>query len=191
MNWLDFVLLFLVAGSVIASFRQGFSRELIGLITMVVALFCGLWFYGSAGTFLLPYFSSKGLANFCGFVLVFVGVLIAGAIIGHLFSRLVKAAGLSAFDRILGAGFGAVRGLLLAVVVILAIVAFAPGPADAPPRAVVHSRFAPYVIDTAHLFASMAPRELKDSFRKHYGQVKSIWDDAMKKGIRRLPDSEA
>jgi hypothetical protein len=28
----------------------------------------------------------------------------------------------------------------------------------------------------------MAPRELKDSFRKHYGQVKSIWDDATKKG---------
>ncbi len=191
MNWLDFVLLFLVAGSIIASFRQGFSRELIGLVTMIVALFCGLWFYGSTGTFLLPYFSSKGLANFCGFVLVFVGVLIAGAIVGHLFSRLVKAAGLSMFDRILGAGFGAVRGLLLAVVVILAIVAFAPGPVDAPPRAVVHSRFAPYVIDTAHLFASMAPRELKDSFRKHYDQVKRIWDEALQKGIRRLPDSEA
>jgi len=191
MNWLDFVLLFLVAGSIIASFRQGFSRELIGLVTMIVALFCGLWFYGSTGTFLLPYFSSKGLANFCGFVLVFVGVLIAGAIVGHLFSRLVKAAGLSMFDRILGAGFGAVRGLLLAVVVILAIVAFAPGPVDAPPRAVVHSRFAPYVIDTAHLFASMAPRELKDSFRKHYEQVKRIWDDALQKGTRQLPDSEA
>ena len=34
----------------------------------------------------------------------------------------------------------------------------------------------------------MAPRELKDSFRKHYGQVKSIWDDAVKK--HRLPDSD-
>lgn len=181
MNWLDIVLLILIVGSILLSFKKGFSRELIELISGVAALFCGLWFYGAAGAFLQPYVSSKAIANFCGFILVFVGVLIAGAIIGHLFGRLVKAAGLSFFDRLLGAGFGAVRGLLLAVAVIVAIVAFVPGPGDAPPGAIVHSRFAPYVIDTAHVFASMAPRELKDSFRKHYGQVKSIWDDAIKK----------
>ena len=190
MNWLDIVLLVLVAASIIASFRKGFSRELIGLISVIVALFCGLWFYGSAGAFLLPYVSSKEIAHFCGFLLIFVAVLIAGAIVGHVFSRLVKAVGLSLFDRILGAGFGAVRGLLLAVALIVAIVAFSPGAGDAPPPAVVHSRFAPYVIDTAHLFASMAPRELKDAFRKRYGQVKSIWDDALKKGTHRLPDSD-
>jgi membrane protein required for colicin V production len=180
-----------MAVSIIASFRQGFSRELIGLISMVAALFCGLWFYGAAGAFLLPYVSSKGVANFCGFIAIFVGVLIAGAIAGYLFSKLVKAAGLSLFDRILGAGFGAVRGLLLAVAVIVAIVAFAPGPGDAPPPAVVHSRVAPYVIDTAHLFASMAPRELRDGFKKHYGQVKSIWDDTLKKSVRSVRQSAA
>jgi len=189
MNWLDIVLLILIAGSVILSFRKGFSRELIELISVVAALFCGLWFYGSAGAFLIPYVSSKEIAHFCGFILVFVGVLILGAIIGHLFGRLVKAAGLSFFDRLLGAGFGAVRGLLLAVALIVAIVAFVPGSADQPPRAVVGSRFAPYVIDTAHVFATMAPRELKDGFHKHYGQVKSIWDDAVKKGAQRQGDS--
>ncbi len=188
MNWLDWVLVLLLAMSIIASFRKGFSRELIGLVTGIIALICGLWFYGPAGAWLLPYVSSRQVANFCGFLIIFVGVLIAGAIAGHLFGRLVKAVGLSLFDRLLGAGFGAVRGLLLAVAVVVAIVAFTPGTGDAPPAAVVHSRFAPYVIDTAHLFASMAPRELKDSFRKHYGQVKSIWDDAVKK--HRSPGSE-
>ena len=191
MNWLDVVLLILIVGSIIASFQKGFSRELIGLISVVVALFCGIWFYGTAGAFLVPYTSSKDIASFFGFLLVFIGVLIVGAIVGYLFGRLVKAAGLTMLDRILGAGFGAVRGLLLAVAVIVAIVAFAPGRAgDAPPRAVVESRFAPYVIDTAHVFASIAPRELKDGFRKRYDQVKSIWEEALKKGIHRLPDSE-
>ena len=190
MNWLDWILLVVIAGSIIASFRTGFSRELIGLVSMVVALFCGLWFYGAAGAFLLPYVSSKEIAHLCGFLIVFVGVLIAGAIIGCLFSRLVKAAGLGLFDRVLGAGFGAVRGLLFAVALILAIVAFWPGGSDAPPGAVVHSKFAPYVIDTAHLFASLAPRELKENFRKHYGQVKSIWDEAIKKNAHHPSGSE-
>ena len=71
MNWLDWILLLVIAGSIIASFRTGFSRELIGLISMVVALFCGLWFYGSAGAFLLPYVSSKEIAYLCGFLIVF------------------------------------------------------------------------------------------------------------------------
>jgi len=191
MNWLDIVLLVLIAGSILLSVRKGFSRELVGLISVIVALFCGLWFYGSAGSFLLPYVSSKDVANFCGFILIFCGILIAGALIGILFSRLLKVAGLTWFDRILGAGFGAVRGLVLAVALILAIVAFAPGlPGDGPPRAVVNSKFAPYVIDTAHLFASMAPRELKDGFRKRYDQVKSIWDSALKKSAQNLTGSQ-
>jgi membrane protein required for colicin V production len=191
MNWLDFVLLILIVTSIIASFRKGFSRELIGLISVIVALFCGLWFYGSAGSILEPYVSSRGIAHFCGFLIVFIAVVIAGAVIGLLFSRLVKAAGLSFFDRILGAGFGAVRGLLMSVALVVAIVAFTPAAGDAAPSAVVHSRLAPYVIDTAHLFASIAPRELKDGFRKHYGQVKTIWRDTLKNGIQKLPDSDA
>ena len=189
MNWLDWVLLLLLAVSIISSFRKGFSRELIGLIAVVVALVCGVWFYGAAGAFLLPYVSTKELAHFCGFLLIFIGVLIAGAIVGHLFSRLVKAAGLNWFDRLLGAGFGAVRGLLLAVALILAIVAFTPG--EAPPRAVVQSRFAPYLIDAAHLVASMAPHELKEGFRKRYDRVKSIWEDALKKSGSPVPKSQA
>jgi len=191
MNWLDWVLLLLLAFSIITSFRKGFSRELIELISMIVALFCGLWFYGSAGAFLEPYVKSPGVAHFCGFLIVFIGVLLAGAVVGMLFSRLVKVAGLTFFDRVLGAGFGAVRGLLMSVALIVAIVAFTPSTGDAAPNAVVHSRLAPYVIDTAHLFASVAPRELKDSFRKHYGQVKSIWQDTLKNGVHRLPDSDA
>ena len=190
MNWLDWVLLLLLAFSIILSFRKGFSRELIELISVIVALFCGLWFYGSAGAFLEPYVSSKGIAHFCGFLIVFIGVLIAGGLMGMLFSRLVKAAGLTFFDRVLGAGFGAVRGLLMSVALIVAIVAFTPSTGDSAPSSVVHSRLAPYVIDTAHLFASIAPRELKDSFRKHYGQVKSIWQDTIKNGVHRLPDSD-
>jgi len=190
MNWLDWVLVLLLAFSIIASFRKGFSRELIELISVLVALFCGLWFYGSAGAFLEPYVKSPGVAHLCGFLIIFVGVLIAGGLLGMLFGRLVKAAGLSFFDRVLGAGFGAVRGLLMSVALVVAIVAFAPSTGDAAPNAVVHSRLAPYVIDTAHVFASIAPRELKDNFRKHYGQVKNIWHDALKNGVHRLPDSD-
>ena len=90
------------------------------------------------GSFLQPYVSSPGIANFCGFLMVFCGVLILGAIVGRLLARMMKVAGLSFVDRLLGAGFGVVRGILISIALVLALLAFTPG--KSPPNAVV--RFA-------------------------------------------------
>jgi len=188
MNWLDVVLLILLAGSIVTSFSAGLTREVVGLVSMIAALMLAIWFYGSAGSVLLPYVSTPGVAHFCGFLMVFCVVLILGALVGRLMGRFIKAAGLSFVDRLLGAGFGMVRGLLISIALILALLAFAPG--KSPPNAVVDSRVAPYVIDAARVFASLAPHELKDGFRKSYAQVKTIWRDALRNGIRELPYTE-
>ncbi|MFN7995589.1 MAG: CvpA family protein [Bryobacteraceae bacterium] len=187
MNWLDVVLLILLLGSIVTSFSAGLTREVVGLVSLVAALILSIWFYGTAGAILLPYVSSPGIAHFCGFLMVFCGVLIAGSLAGRALGKLLKVAGLSFVDRVLGAGFGVVRGLLISIALILALLAFAPGPS--PPNSVVHSKVAPYVIDAARLLSAVAPHELKDGFRKSYGQVKTIWGDALKKGIREVPET--
>ncbi|HUE01655.1 MAG TPA: CvpA family protein [Bryobacteraceae bacterium] len=187
MNWLDVVLALVLLGSVVTSFSTGLAREIVGMVSMLAALVLAIWFYGTAGSFLQPYVSSPGVANFCGFLMVFCGVLILGAILGRAMGRLMRVAGLSFVDRLLGAGFGLVRGLLISIALVLALLAFTPG--KSPPNAVVDSRVAPYVIDAARVVAAVAPHELKDGFRKSYGQVKAIWGDALKKGIRGVPDA--
>ncbi len=187
MNWLDVVLALVLVGSVVTSFSTGLAREIVGMVSMLAALVLAIWFYGTAGSFLQPYVSSPGVANFCGFLMVFCGVLILGAILGRAMGRLMRVAGLSFVDRLLGAGFGLVRGLLISIALVLALLAFTPG--KSPPNAVVDSRVAPYVIDAARVVAAVAPHELKDGFRKSYGQVKAIWGDALKKGIRGVPDA--
>ena len=187
MNWLDVVLLLVLAGSVVTSFSTGLAREVVGLVSLVAALVLAIWFYGTAGSFLQPYVSSPGVANFCGFLMVFCGVLVLGALVGHVLGRMMKVAGLSFVDRLLGAGFGIVRGLLISIALVLALLAFTPG--KSPPNAVVHSKVAPYVIDAARVCAAVAPHELKDGFRKSYEQVKTVWGNALRKGIRAVPDA--
>jgi membrane protein required for colicin V production len=183
MNWLDIVLLLIILASIATSFSKGLTREVVGLASVVAAIFVGIWFYGMAGGWLEPYVKSRGMANFCGFVIVFAGVMLLGAFIGAVLSRLLRATGLSFFDKLLGAGFGAARGVLLAVAVVLALMAFVPGAqAGSPPSAVVNSKVAPYVIDAARIFAAAAPTELKEGFRKSYDEVKSAWGNALKKG---------
>ena len=55
MNWLDVVLGLIVVASVVASFRKGLSREVIGLASVCVALLLGIWLYGFVGGYLVPY----------------------------------------------------------------------------------------------------------------------------------------
>ncbi len=177
-NWLDAVIALLILLSVITSVKKGFSREVIGLVAAFLGLILGLWFYGTAGSWLQPYVSSVGIAYFLGFLLVFMGVIILGAIISSIVSRFLRTVGLSFIDRMLGAAFGIVRGLVMSVALVMILVAFAPGStAGAPPNAVIQSRLAPYVIGTSRIITQFAPYELKDEFHKRYDQVRRAWDD--------------
>lgn len=170
MNWLDFLLIAILLCSVIMSARKGFSREIIGLAAALFALVLGMWFYGLAGSFVLPYVNSPRVANLIGFLVVVLAVLLCGGIIGWIVNRFLRTIGLSFFDRLLGAGFGLVRGLLIAMALLTGFMAFGPDSVSSP---VVHSRIAPWVLGASHAFVAIAPMELKSSFRKQYAQVKS------------------
>jgi membrane protein required for colicin V production len=189
MNWLDFVLALILIASGVAGLRRGFSRQIIGLISGVLALLLGIWFYGTVGYYLLPYASSRTLANAGGFAVVFCGVLLLGALVSYVAGRFLEVAGLSIFDHLLGAGFGLLRGLLFAIAMILGVMAFSRG--DKPPEAIVQSRLAPYVVDAARIVVSMAPRDLKEGFRRTYAQVKAAWSEALEKGVHKLPNRGA
>jgi membrane protein required for colicin V production len=188
MNWLDLVLIAITLVSVLASYRKGFSREIIGLVSVVLALVLGAWFYGTAGAFLLPYVSSRSVANFAGFGLVFVAVMLLGAIVSFVVGRFLRITGLSIVDHALGAGFGLLRAVIIAVALIMAIVAFSPG--EGPPPSVVNSRLAPYVAWASRVVASVAPKELKDGFRKTYAELLSAWKKTLDKGMPGAPASE-
>lgn len=188
MNWLDVLLVLIVAASVVASFRKGLSREVIGLVSVCLALFLGIWLYGSAGGYLVPYLSSRAVANFAGFAIVFCVVMVLGGIVSFIVGKFLKVTGLSFFDHVLGAGFGIVQGILISVALIVGIMAFSPG--ENPPDAVVYSRTAPYMVDAARIVVAMAPYELKEGFRKTYARVKTAWAEAARKGIRGRPNGE-
>ncbi len=173
MNWLDIALGMIVLISVIGGLRKGLSREIIGLAASVLALILGLWFYHSAGERFAPYVSSQWAASLAGFLFVFFAVLIAGALLSAVVGRFLKAIGLTPIDRILGAGYGLVRGALIGFGVVTVLIAFLPSEKeDRLPKAVIQSRMAPYLIELSHLVEPLAPKGLRQSFEYRYRQVK-------------------
>jgi membrane protein required for colicin V production len=188
MNWLDLVLAVILVACLIGGLRRGFSRQVIGLVSGILALLLGIWLYGTVGSYLSPYINSRTMANACGFAIVFCGVLLAGAAVSFLIGKFLTVTGLSIVDHLLGAGLGLLRGLVYSIAIIMGAMAFSRS--DKPPEAIVDSRIAPYVVDASRLVAAMAPHELKEGFRKTYEQVKSAWSDALQKGMRHLPNGE-
>jgi membrane protein required for colicin V production len=191
-NWLDAVLILLIAFSIWRSFAKGLTREVIGLLSVVVGIFAGTWLYSTVAGYIEPHVSSRAMASFCGFVVVFLGVMLLGSMVGFALSKMLRVTGLSFFDRLLGAAFGIVRGVLMASALVMALLAFAPGArANTPPESITRSRLAPFVIGAARIFIAAAPREMKDGFRRSYGQVRSYWDDALQKGVHKVPEEKA
>ena len=188
MNWLDILLAMILLVCVVRGFRRGFSRQIIALVSGLLAILLGIWFYGIPAAWFAPYLSSPALAGFVGFAVIFVVVLLVGGVVSTVVHRFLKFTGLSIFDHALGAGLGFLRGLLVAIAIIMGAMAFSR--TEQPPRAIVESRMAPYVVDASRLFASMAPHDLKEGFRKTYGQVKAAWNHALEKGIHSSPGGE-
>ena len=176
MNWLDIVLGLLILVSLVSSARKGLSREIIGLIAGLAALACGSIFYRHAAAYIEPYVSSHWAASLGGFLIIFFGVVIAGAFLSGIVRAFLNTIGLSPLDRLLGATFGFARGVAIAAAIVIGIATFLPGArAGEPPDAVVHSRLAPMLIDLSHLAAAVAPEDLRQSFEKRYEQWKAGW----------------
>lgn len=176
MNWVDCLLAAILAFSVISGFRAGFARVGIGTAATIIGVFAGFWFYGIAGAYVLDYVNSRALANFLGFFIVFGGIVLFGALVATLVGKLFKWIGLSWFDRLLGAAFGAFRGMVIAIAFVTVFLAFAP---SSPPRSITESKMLPYVVDASNVLSFLTPREVKDAFRETREKVKRIWEEQL------------
>lgn len=187
MNWLDIVLGAILAGSTIAGVMKGFARTVVGITATILGFLLAIWFYGAAGSVYAEYVSSRAVANFLGFVTVSVLVIVAGALIGKLLAMLFKWVGLSWLDRTLGGCFGLLRGLLAATILVMVLMAFSVKP---PPRSVVESSLAPYVIEASRLFSRMAPHDLTQGVAESYEKIQKIWNETVGKAPRRPKATE-
>jgi membrane protein required for colicin V production len=175
-NWLDFAFLFFLVIFAFQGFAEGFSRLMVGLVATIAGLLIASWCYDVPAAWLLPYVSAKAVANVLGFVLIFVLIQLLGGLVGQALSKVFKWTGLGWLDRLLGFAFGALKAVLVGIVLVLILTAF---PIKPVPDSVAHSEVAPYLIDAAHAVTYLAPRELRDSFRETYDRIRALWRKEM------------
>lgn len=118
MTGFDYALLTLLGLSVLLGFWRGLVVEVFALFAWVLAVLAARLFAGSVAGLLSPWLSAPWLQLAAAAILIVVAVLIVLALIRMLLRELLAAVGLSLADRCLGACFGAVRALVLAVLIV-------------------------------------------------------------------------
>jgi len=113
MNTVDYMLIAIVVISVVIGALRGFLREAVSLVTWVVA-FVLAWQFGSTlaphlGAWLAQY---PGPLTWTARGIIFIAVLLIGAVIGGLLGHFVRLSIFSTLDRFLGMLFGALRGVV-------------------------------------------------------------------------------
>jgi membrane protein required for colicin V production len=118
MIWVDWALLGALAISIVIGIFRGFTREVLGLASWILAIVAALLFAPAAAVYLEPHISVPSMRIASAYGLVFFTGLVLGAIVTAIVSALVRKSPLSGIDRSIGAGFGLLRGVLLAVIIV-------------------------------------------------------------------------
>jgi len=159
MSGADWVIVAFILLSVVTADSQGFFFELFSLGGVVIGYIVAVWQYYRLAAWFEPYVKAEWVADFLGFLLVFVAILALATIVGKIVRKLVKEVGLSWFDRFLGAVFGVVRGCLAVSVLLMAQASFAPGS-----NWLAGSQLAPYFLVVGRAAIWVAPSELRGRF---------------------------
>lgn len=161
MNWADYLIIILIALSMLMGLWRGLLREVISLATWIAAFAIAFLFAEDAAVHLVPYLDLPSLRIAVAFGGLFLATLLLGGLIGILASYLVHYTGLTGTDRVLGVTFGLARGAVIIAVLVLAA-GFTPLPQDPWWE---QSKLLPYFQEIALWLRDFLPPELAENLR--------------------------
>jgi len=155
----DWVIVIVVMASVLQAAISGFFHEAFGIAGLILGYLLAAWNYQRLAARYAPYLKSMWLGEIGAFLLIFLAVLVIAGIAGRITRHIVKEAGLSFVDRILGGALGLLRGILLVAVIIMSMAAFTP-----TSTWLEGSELAPYFLVVGRAAIWVAPSELRGRF---------------------------
>lgn len=159
MSAADWVILLVILISVLQAASEGFFHEAFGIAGLVIGYILAAWQYQSFADWFAPHVQSQWVAQVFAFLLIFIGVMLLAGIAGRISRWLMRLAGLTFFDRLLGGLLGLLRGVLVVAIVLVCMTAFAPASTW-----LENSQFAPYFLVVGRAAIWVAPSELREKF---------------------------
>lgn len=130
MTLFDYIVLGVLAVSIVLGFVRGAVQEVFSLASWIAAFLVARAFSASVSVYLAGSIESPTLRLLASFVVVFLLTLALFILLAWALSQLVKSLGLGPVDRALGLAIGALRGALIVVLLVL-VAGLTPLPSEA------------------------------------------------------------
>jgi membrane protein required for colicin V production len=158
LTWLDIVLLAIVAISALMGLWRGFIVEVMALLVWALAFWLATRFGPAVAELYATVVDYPTARWLLGYASVFLAALAVGGLATWLLRKLIKGSGLSGSDRILGLGFGLLRGAAVACLVVL-VAGFTPLPQEAAWR---EGRLIPGFVSGAQWLQTWLPQAMAE-----------------------------
>lgn len=169
LNWLDGIFIAIIFISAMFGIIKGLVRELLSLAFFVIAVMLSFLFFRDLGSRLQSTIRNPEIANIVAFGIIFIAVLIVGAIVTWTARKIFSVGPLKAMDRILGGAFGLIRGTLIAGIIVFLLVVF-----PVNEKITRESTLSPYLLYTFNMVLKAVPGDYRDQiqrfFKKENGQ---------------------
>jgi len=116
-NQVDLVILIITVLSSVFGLWRGLIKEVLSLLTWIAALLVSRVYSEPLAGLMTGMIENDGIRYVSAFALLFVIVMMFGTFLNFLMSKLLKVTGLKLADRLLGAGFGVARGVIIVLVI--------------------------------------------------------------------------
>ena len=116
-NQVDLVILIITVLSSAFGLWRGLIKEVLSLLTWIAALLVSRVYSVPLAGLMTGMIENDGIRYVSAFALLFVIVMMFGTFLNFLMSKLLKVTGLKLADRLLGAGFGVARGVIIVLVI--------------------------------------------------------------------------
>lgn len=126
MNFLDIILICIVALFLLRGFFRGLVQEVFSLIAIVLAIFLASRFDDMLAPHLRLYIESDITVGALSYTLIFVGTLVLVWLLTKLLRSVLELSLLGWIDRTAGGVFGLAEGVLICLVGLMFLQTFAP-----------------------------------------------------------------
>lgn len=171
MNPLDMVIIVILGYSLIRGIFRGLVKEISSIVGVLAGFYAAYTYYPFLARFLARWISNTGYLNILSFLIIFCFIFILISIVGIIIKYLLNIAFLGWVDRICGAGFGIIKGILIVSVVLISLTAFLPKGAPI----IKNSLLSPHVTLISEKMVKVVSKDLKQLYETKAEEFKKAW----------------
>jgi len=119
MTAFDYIVLAVLGFSIILSVMRGLVKEVLSILAWFVAFYVGRTYTDQMLPLIPTDIPSESLRTLAAFLVLFLATLLLATLLAIAISAIFKKIGLGWLNRILGAVFGAFRGVLIVCILVL------------------------------------------------------------------------